>query len=149
MAGLNMSDMDAIFNGAGAVVDATQNVIGAISNGINQVQGAFDGSRRSVPAQPTNGYNYYQPVTYGYGYGGYGGYVDMVNNMPPQGIIPPQYQQQPSFGSMHQQIYSPSPTYPMTNGYCGYYGFSDPGYGSNGGGYVPPNGQKGGNFGWG
>ena len=150
------ADIDAIFDGASAVVDATQNIVGAVSSGVNQVQNAFDNSRRNTGQNNmNNGGGYpvysgnYQPMNYGYGYSEQmyqqsPAYIGMMNNMPNQGFVP-QYPQQ-------QYCVTNVPTAPIINGY---YGFSDPGYGAVGYGYptsgynMPNNGQgfKGG-YGW-
>ena len=153
------SDIDAIFEGAGAVVDATQNIMGAVSNGVKQVQNTFDNSRRNA-APSTGGNNgyaaYYQPSNYGYGYAEPTGYPQQYGIMPQLGTSTcsvPQFF--PNMGTNPYQPYIPTfnglgqMTQPnMYN--VGYYGFSDPGYGSGGfnnGGNNP--GGRGGSFGWG
>ena len=103
---LKSSDLDAIFNGAGAVINSTANVCGAIANGVNDVRNIVDASRRNQQMPNGYGYGYTQPVTYGYGYAdnstGYGYQSTGYTNYPNQ---------------------SPS---------TGYVGFTDPGYGSLG-----------------
>lgn len=113
------TDLDAIFNGAGSLINTTQNVTNAIAQGIGEVKGIMDNSRRSMgPMQPQQ-YQYQQPITYGYGYGdnsynGYPGY--------------PGFSGMSGFGS----------GYPQTQMNMGYPGFTNQAYG-NMGGYTPNN----------
>ena len=154
---ITAADVDAIFDGASAVVDATQNIVGAVSSGVNQVQNAFDNSRRNMGPNNANnggypsGYGYPQPMNYGYGYAEPTypqSYVPMMN-----GINPPQFQMPNSYGAPSYQMGQSlqpqmQPTYPAM---AGYYGFSDPGYGTSGypfgGNNMPGGGQRGG-YGW-
>lgn len=130
-------DMDAIFNGAGAVITTAANVTNAVADGINQVQGIMDNSRRNVQTNTYGGYSgYQQPVSYGYGYSdnscyqpGYNGYYPSYNN--------------PGNNSMY-------PVQPVNNGY---FGFTDQGYGLSGNNNASPNPAggnypKGGAWGW-
>ena len=155
---INLSDMDKIFNSAGAVIDATQGVVSAVSNGINQVQNAFDDSRRNAPIYQNGGYAAYnQPVTYGYGYSE----PDPRMQAPYSFVMTSNCSGYPPFyttggSNPYQQMNSynqPNPyNQPIISG-GGYYGFTDPGYGNMGNcvgyGGICSNGQKGGSFGWG
>lgn len=99
---IKSSDLDAIFNGAGAVVNSTANVCNAVAQGINDVQSCLDMSRRNQQYNQSGyGYGYSQPVTYGYGYGDTSGYPSIGYN---------------GFQSQNNQ--------------AGYVGFTDPSYGS-------------------
>ena len=120
--GLSSQDLDAIFNGTGAVINTAQNITSAIAGGVNDIQNIMDNSRRNA-TMPQPQMSYQQPVTYGYpyadngyNYNGFSGY----NN----------YQQ----GQMN----------------VGYPGFTNPNYGALiGGNYTPSNpfdSPKGGNW---
>lgn len=86
------TDLDAIFNGAGSVINTTQNITNAVAQGITEIKGVMDNSRRSTPMMQPQ-IQTYQPVTYGYGYsdnnnyqgypgmGGYNGYSQMHMNV--------------------------------------------------------------------
>lgn len=118
---LKSTDLDAIFNGAGAVINTTQNITQAIASGINEVQGIMDNSRRNAPMMQAPAYQ--QPVTYGYGYGdsGYNGYPGTMSG------------------------YNYNPQQPQMN--MGYPGFTNPNYGSMAGVAYNPgyhNGPQGG-----
>ena len=103
---IKSSDLDAIFNGAGAVVNSTANVCNAVAQGINDVQSCLDMSRGNQQYNPSGyGNGYSQPVTYGYGYG------DTSSGYPSTGYYN-------GFQSQNNQ--------------AGYVGFTDPGYGSFG-----------------
>ena len=161
--GLTMQDMDAIFNGAGAVVDAAQNVVGAVSSGINQIQGALDNSRRNAPMpqnnQPFYGNNY-QSVSYGYGYSEPTYMMpNMMYSMPMNTTAPFASMVSPGYSLSQNNVYPNymNPAYPQQmpmNNSPSYYGFSDPGYGNLGGvnyngGSFNNGGTRGGSFGWG
>lgn len=73
MSNLSTEQLDQIFNGAGAVLTGVQAVSSAVGGAINEVQNAFDGSRRNAfgsnnfYTQPNQ--QGYQPLPqYGYGY---------------------------------------------------------------------------------
>ena len=80
---LKSSDLDAIFNGAGAVINSTANVCGAIANGVNDVRNIVDASRRNQ--QMPNGYGYADNST-GYGYQSTG-YTNYPNQSPSTGYV--------------------------------------------------------------
>lgn len=131
---MTTQELDAIFNGAGAVVTGLQTVTNAVGASINEVQNAFDGSRRNTlsTGYPT-GHGYQPLPSYGYGY---------EDNQYPQYGYP-----YPSMmGGMN----------PNQNGFdYGYQGFTNPMYGTGcgsyqptTGSYLPFDGPKGGAWGW-
>ena len=85
---MSSQDLDAIFNGTGAVLGAAQTVTSAVASGINDVRTIVDSSRRNAGVFPQQSYPNYsspmQPVTYGYPYAdngySYNGYVNYQNN---------------------------------------------------------------------
>lgn len=116
---MTTQEMDAIFNGTAATINAAQNVCNALASGANDVKNIVENSRRNQTGYNNGGYvnDAYnqQPVTYSYGYAdnGYNGY--------------------PGYGNYYNNS---GMGYP--NGDPDYYaGFSDPSYG-NTGAPVPP-----------
>jgi len=128
-------DMDMLFSGANAALNAAQNTIGAVTAGINDVRQFMGDSRRNVPNQPQMGGGYAQPVTYGYGYGDSGPYQTQNPYSTYGG-----YNSHGSGFFMNNRM----------NNYGGYEGFTNPGYGTaTGMGVMPsmPNRPQGGAWG--
>lgn len=115
---LKATDLDAIFNGANVVLNTSQNVCSAVTNGLNDVRNAIDISRRNQPFPNQQQMMYAQPVTYDYGYADYSGYNTGYNSLNYNNPMMP-------------------PSVPS-----GYVGFTNPTYGMNGSG-IPSGGAWG------
>ena len=85
---IKSSDLDAIFNGAGAVVNSTANVCNAVAQGINDVQSCLDMSRRN---QQYNQSGYGYGDTSGYPSTGYNGFQSQNNQAGYVGFTDPSY----------------------------------------------------------
>lgn len=112
---MKTSDLDAIFNAADMTLGTARTAANVFVDGFNNIKNAFGSSRRNF--QPNNnyyggmygGYNYSQPVPYGFGYADYSPY--------------------PAYPTMGMNM-----GYGTPNGFSnnGYFGFSDPSYGTSG-----------------
>lgn len=121
---LKATDLDAIFGGANAVLNTSQNVCNAFTNGINDVRNAIDNSRRNQPFPNQQQMTYAQPVSYDYGYADYNGYNNMGYN---------------SLGYNSLGYNNPMMSQQVPSGYVG---FTNPAYGMNGSG-IPSGGAWG------